>query len=684
MNYKFGKDLRLTTYDLRLLLTFIVFSSSFIVTYAQPAKRPNYDSIVRKGADDSNKVNAYNALCKINIQKADYPKADSLGKLALDLGDKIGFKKGVAIAYRNIGNIFFAQGNYPEALNNQLKSLKIAEEIGNKVSVCNAYTNIGNIYGAEGNDPEALKNFLQSQKIAEKIGDKEDLARDYGNIGIIFEHEGGYTEAIKNQLKALKIDEEIGNKYGMGVIYESMGNICFLQGNYDEALKNLRQSVAITKDIGDNDGLCYSYESMGSIFIKQKKYAEAKQYLDSALKLSRESGDKELLKESYFNWATLDSSIHDFSAAYRDYKLLIAYRDSLNNEEATRKIVSQQLNFEFAKKQAIEKAEQDKKDAIAISDKNRQRAIIIAVSVVLVLLVVFSIILFSRFKITQRQKALIEAQKKVVEEQKQLVEQQKSLVEEKNKDITDSIHYASSIQRALFTTEEYIGKSLKEYFILFKPRDIVSGDFYWAYTLPDGSFYLACCDCTGHGVPGAFMSLLNISMLNESIIEKKITSPEMVLNDIRSRIIKALNPEGTDEEKDGMDCSLCLFDLDKLTLQAGCANNGLLIIKKDGSVVKIEPDKMPVGKQYGSQRSFDLKTAKLDKGDCIYMFTDGYADQFGGPKGKKFRIQQLEEKLLQIAGKAMKEQKKLLDQIFEDWRGEQSQIDDVLVIGVRV
>jgi serine phosphatase RsbU (regulator of sigma subunit) len=255
---------------------------------------------------------------------------------------------------------------------------------------------------------------------------------------------------------------------------------------------------------------------------------------------------------------------------------------------------------------------------------------------------------------------------RIITEQKIEVEKQKLIVDEKNKDITDSIKYASRIQRALLTSHEYINKHVKDQFILFKPRDIVSGDFYWAFRQPGADiFYMACCDCTGHGVPGAFMSLLNISMLNESIIERKITEPDRVLNEIRDNIIKALNPGKTDSEsKDGMDCALCAFDFKNMTMQVACANNPVWIIKKTGEFTEINPDKMPVGIQYGDQRPFTLHTVKLDEGDIVYMFTDGYADQFGGPKGKKFKYKQLQDIVMENAQKSMREQKKILENTF--------------------
>ena len=229
----------------------------------------------------------------------------------------------------------------------------------------------------------------------------------------------------------------------------------------------------------------------------------------------------------------------------------------------------------------------------------------------------------------------------------------------------------------------------KKFFILYKPKDIVSGDFYYALahkttTSPNEKFYLCTADCTGHGVPGAFMSMLNISYLDESIIEKNITHPHEVLDHIRTEIISSLNPEGSEEEsKDGMDCVLCAFDFEKMVLEFAAANNPVWIVR-DGKLTEYKADKMPVGKYNDEMKPFTLQQVPLQKGDIVYTFTDGYADQFGGPKGKKFKYKQLEELLMANHTKPLDDQKKILNERFEEWKGNLEQVDDVLVIAIRV
>lgn len=260
---------------------------------------------------------------------------------------------------------------------------------------------------------------------------------------------------------------------------------------------------------------------------------------------------------------------------------------------------------------------------------------------------------------------------------------QRIQLKEKNKDITDSFHYAQRIQKALMASNHLLNKNLPEYFVMYKPKDIVSGDFYWAEETKE-RFLIAVCDCTGHGVPGAFMSLLNITKLNETVREKSIVRPDLVFNQVCEGIIKALNPEGTPEEgRDGMDASFCSFDFKNLKMEYACANNPVWIIR-DNNLIESKFDKMPLGMYAGPKTDFTLNTFDLQKGDCIYLFTDGYADQFGGPNGKKFKYAQLKQTILSIHKLPLKEQQHILQQIIESWKGKLDQVDDILVVGIRI
>lgn len=289
-----------------------------------------------------------------------------------------------------------------------------------------------------------------------------------------------------------------------------------------------------------------------------------------------------------------------------------------------------------------------------------------------------SLILGSRFSV---QFVKVEALQKKTEQQHQEIQLQKEMVEEKNKEILDSINYAKRIQYALLAHDELLKENLPEHFILFQPKDIVSGDFYWATLRQDretsNTFYLAVCDSTGHGVPGAFMSLLNISFLNEAINEKNIADPADVFGHIRHRLIENISQEG---QKDGMDGILVKFERTSITY-AAANNHPVLIRNKNG--MELPCDKMPIGKGE-NDKSFETQTIQSQKGDMLYLYTDGFADQFGGNKGKKFKYSQLNQLLAQVSDLQVEQQKQRLNNAFQSWKGDLGQVDDVCVIGIRL
>jgi len=264
-------------------------------------------------------------------------------------------------------------------------------------------------------------------------------------------------------------------------------------------------------------------------------------------------------------------------------------------------------------------------------------------------------------------------------------------IEQKNKDITDSINYALRIQQAILPSKEYIDSILPENFVYFLPKDIVSGDFYW-YAERGGKVFAVAADCTGHGVPGAFMSMIGSSFLNEVIIEKGESDPGKILQYLKDSIIKALKQTGGRmQQKDGMDIALCVFDLEKMEVQYAGAYNPLIIVKK-GEIIETRADKMPIGiYEYDEGKTFTTHSVSLEKGDTIYIYSDGFVDQFGGPKGKKFMSKRFKQTLLDATAMGMKEQGKYLAATLEDWKshpdqvgGESEQMDDILVIGIRV
>jgi len=279
--------------------------------------------------------------------------------------------------------------------------------------------------------------------------------------------------------------------------------------------------------------------------------------------------------------------------------------------------------------------------------------------------------------VTELQKSYEDLEQKVKDRTKE-IQFQKHIIEEKQKEILDSINYAKRIQYTLLANKEFLKEQIKDHFVFFDPKDIVSGDFYWA-TKQDDKFYLAVCDSTGHGVPGAFMSLLNIGYLKEAINEKFIYKPNEVLNFVRQRLIDNISKEG---QKDGFDGILICVDQKTKKLSYSAANNSPVLVSNK-NYTELDADRMPVGK--GEKEDlFTLREIDYKPGDTLYLYTDGYADQFGGPKGKKFKYKPLNELLVKISSEEPEIQEALLKNNFDEWRGDLEQVDDVLIIGIKL
>ncbi len=299
-----------------------------------------------------------------------------------------------------------------------------------------------------------------------------------------------------------------------------------------------------------------------------------------------------------------------------------------------------------------------------------------------------SIVLFVRLYTKRLKERNLQLEETINARTKTIVDQKHEL-EHKNKEIVDSINYAQRIQKSLLASDQLLQKNLIDYFVFFQPKDIVSGDFYWGAELADNRFALVTADSTGHGVPGAIMSMLNISCLNEAIEGQKLKQPKDILNYTRRKIIQHLSNDGSEAGgKDGMDCSLICFDLDNRKFSYSAANNPIWIVRKNeagvAELVEAKPDKMPVGKHDRDSESFNQYEIELQKGDIVYALTDGMPDQFGGPKGKKFMYKQLKELLVSISQLPLLEQKETLQAEFTKWKMDMEQVDDVLLIGVRV
>ena len=311
----------------------------------------------------------------------------------------------------------------------------------------------------------------------------------------------------------------------------------------------------------------------------------------------------------------------------------------------------------------------------------------------------FAIVLYSRFRLIKKQKLTIEDQQQIVMRANAEIKALSETIEDKNKYITESIRYAQRIQQAILPSSEYCNYHLKEHFILFKPKDIVSGDFYWLYATPDSKVIWMVADCTGHGVPGAFMSMIGNSLLNEIVIQKRVTKPGEILDLLRVGVINAVGGGDEDNTRDGMDGVICMWDKKQNTLDFAGAYNSLYLYRKGvhnkaadddtmkyygDDLVEFKTDNQPISMFEGKEFPFNTHEIQLKDGDHVYTCSDGWQNQFGGPENKEYGNKGVLEFLDSMQDAKIKDQGTRINMGIEDWKGEQDQVDDICIIGVQV
>jgi tetratricopeptide (TPR) repeat protein len=389
------------------------FSLIFLLMCCQvSAQNKKIDSLlglIKTDKEDTNKVIHQYILSREYANVGVFDKGLLYGKQALTLAQSLNFKKGVAYSYNYLGVTYFNYGNYPEALKNYFASLKAHEDTKDKQGIAIAYNNIGNVYKEQGDSAEALKNLFLALKISKELGDKNGIARVYNNIGNIYHSNGNYEQALKMHFAALKLLEEINDKHGIAVSHNNIGTVYFNKGDYPKAEENYFASLKIREEINDRNGMASSFINLGELYLKQNKIRESKEYLDKGLELSTQIGSRDALKDCFSDLAILDSAMGNFKEAFAHHKLFMIYRDSLNNEETKKKSIQAAMQYEFDKKEIAAKAEQDKADILNAEEKGKQRNIIYTITSILIVVILFSAFLYSRFRIIKRQRNQIES-----------------------------------------------------------------------------------------------------------------------------------------------------------------------------------------------------------------------------------------------------------------------------------
>lgn len=558
-----------------------------------------------------------------------------------------------------------ALGNYTEALPYINKAFSMADSLNNAGLAATAYGEKGLLLMNIGEYDKAKECLLKEISIRKiKNASDSSIFGVYNNIAIIYAQSGQLPKAEEYFRLALQTAEKLNHSHGMGNGYNNLGVIKIMQGDLDSVMYYLKKGRDTRFKANDIPNLSGSYNNYALFYLEAKKYPLAVKYADTAYQLAEKVHSQNAMVEVLDTYYNLYERIGDYKKALEFYRKRKEILEQTQNKKIDKKMSEYQASIDLQKKQ--EELNESRNQLLLKEEKESNQRIKINLMILMVVILAAGI-----FMVVNRNKKISTANK--------VISEQKQVIEEKHKDITDSINYAQKIQTALIISEKTLSSRVDNVFVMFKPRDIVSGDFYW-YAEKNGYKLLAVADCTGHGVPGAFMSMIGITMLNQIVNEKGIISPAEILNKLRDGVIASLNQTSEEAGKrDGMDVSLIAWNANEL-IYAG-ANNPCVIIS-NSEIIELKPDKQPVG-LYEKQQPFTEQKVELKTVESIYLFTDGIVDQFGGPDSKKVKIRLFKEWLKEIASYDSGRQKTELERKLNNWKQNVSQTDDILVIGIK-
>ena len=611
----------------------------------------------------------YNRLACSYLAVSNYPKAIENHQKALQTAIGRNDKSKIAATYNNIGIVYYNLADFNKTIEFFQKSLKMQEELGKTREVAATIGNIAVVYGDLGEDSLSMIYQQKSFDMHQKMNNRTDMAASLNNLGILYRKKGDLKKALEYHEKALSIAVDLDEKEGMKSTYSNLGSIYLDMNDPEEALSMFFKSITFTDIATDKKDISILYTGIAKAYQKTGKVTEAISYLEKALAMAESAGNLKEQKEAADELYNIYKNKKEFKTALLYHETARKLNDSIFNTSKNESFNSLKTQFALDRQEIDLKTKADVLLQKTEEEKAQQQTITYIATGVLILVFIFSYILFQRFRITKKQNEIIASQKIVVEL--------------KNKEITDSIMYTKRIQQAIIPPVELVKTYFPDSFIYFQPKDIIAGDFYWMEHFSNNT-YLAVADCTGHGVPGAMVSIVCSNALNRALKEFKLTNTGLILDKTRELVIETFERSGEDI-KDGMDISLIKIedaDSDTVKLQWSGANNSIWYIE-DHTFKIIKSDKQPIGKT-DNPKPFTSTTFTVKKGTCVFLFTDGFADQFGGPRGKKFKYKQLEELLVSVNHLPVKEQEIILKQTFDTWKGNLEQVDDVCIIGIRI
>lgn len=545
--------------------------------------------------------------------------------LSRKLQEEFGFYDHVGWHYETWGMILWSGGKYDEAFTMVYDGIRVTEEQNNTNDQGMLFWALGVFYYDLKDYEKSLANYQKAMNVinTNKTGDVNIIGYALIGLGCCYRGLGDKEKALDYFLQAQQKSKEWNHWMQEARTYYEIGTMLFTDKKLDEAEVALKKSYEMRKAHGTKPSMVSSLLALADVETGREQLSQAMAYLEQALSIAMETNNKPKIYQCHEKLAAQYKQIGNYKEALDHIEKFYQLRSEVVGEEASNKL--KDLETKYATERSEKEAE------------------------------------IQRLRNVELKKA-------------------HDLVAEKNKEITDSIQYAKRIQNAILPPQKLVKEYLSETFILYKPKDIVAGDFYWM-DRKEGKVLFAAADCTGHGVPGALVSVICNNGLNRSVREYGLTAPGKILDKTREIVIAEFE-KSEEDVKDGMDIALCSLDLVAKKLDYAGANNPLYYINK-GELKEIKPDKQPIGK-YADKHPYTNHTLDIETGDCIYIFSDGFADQFGGPKGKKFKYKSFRELLLEIHSKPMDEQKQILDKALEDWKGPLDQLDDICVIGLRI
>jgi serine phosphatase RsbU (regulator of sigma subunit)/uncharacterized protein HemY len=591
---------------------------------------------------------------------------------AMEISKSIKDKDRVLFCASVMGSLYISKGDFKSSLDNLNLAYNIATELKDKLKMGEVSRNLAFLYRTQFESKKAIEYLSRGIAFFEEIGARRNIASAYHMLGEIYHDEKDTVKSMQCYVKSRDLSIELNNKKQLENVLSSIGSLYYDRKNYKLAEDCFVESLRMSEEIGDLANMSYCLKCMTDLYLSQGNFSKSKGFAERTASVAKES---EIIFEMmdaqnvlYRVYDTLNMPAKAL-IAFKEYTKL---KDSTTNENQIKKFAA----AEYAGKEERLKAEQSAKEKVLNAEKQmkeeeikRQKTTRNFFIVGFVLLGALAFVIYRSLQQNRKDKAIIQEQKKIVEE--------------KQKEMTDSITYAKRLQEAILPSAELIRNYLPHSFILYKPKDIVAGDFYWFYPLSNNEVLLAVADCTGHGVPGAMVSVVCSNALDRAVKEFGITSTGKILDKVRELVIETF--EKSDKNvKDGMDISLV-----KITntqngslIEWSGANNPLWYISK-GVMNKIVADKQPIGK-FETAHPFTSHNLSLEKGDVLYLFSDGFADQFGGDKGKKLKYRPLEEYIMTVHEKPLIEQEEELSGKFENWKGNYEQVDDVCIVGIRL